>query len=288
MRAPRRRSAVALAAAAAALFAGAGAGAGTAQADPAGSATASSGVVAANLTWQRARFGVGPSRLTVVRAGANLFDASPFAASEGCKPAGNVGCTFAPSGRRSGSLQLVDLDADGEPEVLVDAFTGGAHCCAVTEILRFTGGGYAAREVQWGNGGYDLRDFDGDGRPEFSAVDDAFAGAFSSFAASVLPARVLHYQAGVLTNVTRSFPGPVRANLRLARRTLRTALRRHFETLGAVAAITADLYSLGRGREARPFLRRLRARKQLRGISGPAGRGFERRLLRFLHRHGYR
>jgi hypothetical protein len=286
-RAPRRRRALALAAAAAALVGGAGAGAGTAQADSAGSATASSGVVAATLTWQRARFGVGPSRLIVARAGAKLFDASPFVASHGCKP-GNVGCTFAPSGARSGPLQVVDLDGDGEPEVLVDAFTGGAHCCAVTEILRFTGAGYAPREVDWGDAGYELRDRDGDGRPEIVTLDDAFAGAFSSFAASVLPARVLHYRAGALSNVTRSFPAPVRANLRLARRTLHAALRRHFETLGAVAAITADLYSLGRGREVRPLLRRLRARKQLRGISGPAPRGFERRLLRFLHRHGYR
>jgi hypothetical protein len=284
MRAPRRRSALAAAAVAAALLAGAGA----AQADPGGSATASSGAVAANLSWSSAPFGVRDARLIVARAGVKLFDGSPLVAGHSCKPAGGDGCTFAPSGNRTGPLQVLDLNGDGEPEVLVDVFTGGAHCCAVTEILRFTGAGYAPLEVPWGDAGYDLRDLDHDGRPEISTLDDAFAGAFSSFAASVLPARVLQYRAGVLTAVTRFFPGPVRANLRIARRTLRRALRRHFETLGAVAAITADLYTLGRGGEARPFLRRLRARGRLVGINGQAGRRFERRLLTFLHRHGYR
>lgn len=284
MRALRRRSAVAAAVAVAALLVGAGA----APADPAGSATASSGVVAANLTWGAARFGVSDPRLIIARAGVKLFDGSPLASSSGCKPAGGDGCTFAPSGNRTGPLQVVDLDGDGEPEILVDVFTGGAHCCAMTEFLRFTGTGYAPLEVTWGDAGYQLRDLDHDGRPEIVTLDDAFAGAFSSFAASVLPARVLQYRAGVLNTVTRSFPGPVRSNLRIARRTLRTALRRHFETLGAVAAIAADLYTLGRGKEARPFLRRLRARGRLVGIDGPVGRRFERRLLKFLHRHGYR
>ena len=34
-------------------------------------------------------------------------------------------------------LTVRDLDGDGEPEVLVDLYTGGAHCCFYTVILRF-------------------------------------------------------------------------------------------------------------------------------------------------------
>jgi hypothetical protein len=53
--------------------------------------------------------------------------------------------------------------------VLVDAYSGGAHCCALTEIASFNGTGYGVVESYWGNTGYALRDLDGDGRPELVA-----------------------------------------------------------------------------------------------------------------------
>ena len=110
-------------------------------------------------------------------------------------PCSEDGCVYAASGKRDAPLQLVDLDADGEPEVLVDAFTNGAHCCALTEILRFDGTTYAPFEASWGNLGYDLKDLNGDGRPELITADDAFSYAFSSFAGSFHPPLVLDYDA---------------------------------------------------------------------------------------------
>src|SRR5262245_46897289 len=32
------------------------------------------------------------------------------------------------------SARVRDLDADGEPEVFLDTYTGGAHCCSVTHV----------------------------------------------------------------------------------------------------------------------------------------------------------
>ncbi len=86
---------------------------------------------------RRPQFGVKDPRLVVARGGATLFDASPIAD-------GRTSLESAASSPRASAhapLQVVDLDGDGEPEVLVDAYTGGAHCCALTEILRFTGDG---------------------------------------------------------------------------------------------------------------------------------------------------
>jgi hypothetical protein len=282
MRALLPRSAAALAVAALALLPGA------ALADDAGSQTASGGAVQATLSWQKAKFGVADPRLVIARAGATLFDASPVAGSDSCS---DGYCSFLASGKRKAALQVVDLNGDGEPEVLVDAYSGGAHCCALTEIASFNGTGYAVQEVYWGNTGYELGDLDGDGRPELVGYDDAFAAQFSSYAASFFPPRVVDYDpavAGALRGVTARFPALIRKNQRQALRALGKARRGHYETLGIVAAYVADFYLLGEPSKVRPYLRRARRRGDLRTFSGPAPRSFERKLLAFLHKQGYR
>jgi hypothetical protein len=259
-----------------------------ARADDAGSLTAASGVVQATLSWGKAEFGVANPRLVVIRSGATAFDASPVAGSDSCS---EDYCSFLASGKRKSALQAVDLNGDGEPEVLVDVYTGGAHCCALTEIFAFNGTTYARLEAAWGNTGYELRDLNGDGRPEFVTYDDAFSGAFTSYAASFWPPRVLGYDAATTTgfrDLTRTFRAVVRSNQRSALHALRRARRQHYETLGAVAAYVADLYLLGRADEVRPYLRRARRRGDLRTIGGRAPRSFERDLLAFLRKHGYR
>ncbi|MEN3280136.1 MAG: hypothetical protein V7607_1276 [Solirubrobacteraceae bacterium] len=261
---------------------------GAASADDAGSLTASAGAVQATLTWKAAKYGVADPRLTVLRAGATLFDASPVSASAGC---GEGYCSFLPSGKRKSALQVVDLNGDGEPEVLVDAYSGGAHCCALTEIASFNGTGYGVQEIYWGNTGYELNDLDGDGRPELVGADDAFAGAFSSYAASFFPPRVVDYDpavSGALRDVTARFPALIRKNRSQALHALARARRAHYETLGVVAAYVADLYLLGDASHVRPYLRRARSRGDLRTITGKAPRSFDRQLLAFLKKQGYR
>jgi hypothetical protein len=80
----------------------------------------------------------------------------------------------------------------------------------------------------------------------------------------------------------------VRRNQRDALRTLRRARRQHYETLGAVAAYVADLYLLGKAKDVNPYLARARRRGDLRTINGRAPRSFDRHLLAFLRKHGYR
>jgi hypothetical protein len=102
---------------------------------------------------------------------------------------------------------------------------------------------------------------------------------------------VLDYDAtakGFFTDVTRRFPALVRKNANDALHTLARARRQHYETLGVVSAYVADLYLLGRGREVRPYLARARTRGDLRNAGGRAPKSFERQLLAFLHKQGYR
>ena len=122
-----------------------------AAADKAGSVTASGGAVQATLSWQAADFGVKDPRLSIVRGGAPLFDGTPLADAEIC----SIGCIYAPS-KDYTPLHVADLGGDVEPEVVVDSYTGGAHCCIVSDVLYFTGAAYARAEHNWGSYGYAL------------------------------------------------------------------------------------------------------------------------------------
>jgi hypothetical protein len=256
-----------------------------AAADKAGSVTASGGAVQATLSWQAADFGVKDPRLTIARAGATLFDGSPLADAGVC----SVGCVYAPS-KDYTPLHVADLGGDAEPEVVVDSYTGGAHCCIVSDVLYFTGAAYARAEHSWGSYGYTLRDL-GDGHPELDGYDAAFEDAFTSHAASFEPPLVLAYDptaAGSLRDVTRALAAAIRKNVKEALHIVAVARRQHAETLGGVATYVADLYLLRRGREVRPYLARARKRGDLRTAFGKAPRSFERKLLAFLHKQGYR
>jgi hypothetical protein len=279
-RAPRAGAGLALASTLALL------GPAIAAADKAGSVTASGGAVQATLSWQAADFGVKDPRLTIARAGATLFDGSPLADAGVC----SVGCVYAPS-KDYTPLHVADLGGDAEPEVVVDSYTGGAHCCIISDVLYFTGAAYARAEHSWGSYGYTLRDLNGDGHPELDGYDAAFEDAFTSHAASFEPPLVLAYDptaAGSLRDVTRALPAAIRKNVKEALHIVAVARRQHAETLGGVATYVADLYLLRRGREVRPYLARARKRGDLRTAFGKAPRSFERKLLAFLHKQGYR
>ena len=284
MRARRRRSA----AAALATVAVAAGVAPAATAQPAGSVTATGGPLRATLSWQEAELGVADPRLVVERDGATALSGSPFPAGSGCAEGG---CSLLASGRRASALQVLDLDADGEPEVLVDAFSGGAHCCAETVVWRRgADGAYTAHELEWGNGGYEVRGLDADPRPELVTQDDRFSAAFTAYAASYPPVRVVRFDAARrsgLVFVTRSFPALVRRDLRSIQRKIRSERRRRdAELRGLVAAEVADRYLLG---QPRPAVRMLDAHIR-RGDAGSRAqaRSFRRALLRFLRRTGYR
>ena len=106
------------------------------------------------------------------------------------------------------ALTVTQLDRNDEPEVVLDVYSGGAHCCFSSLIYSYQDNlaTYATLEHFWGNGGYQLTDVDEDGVPEFTSRDDNFAYAFASYAASRYPIAIWRYQAGQMHNVTREFP----------------------------------------------------------------------------------
>jgi hypothetical protein len=257
---------------------------------PAGSVTKTAGTVRATLSWKSGEFAVSAPRLAVSRAGTVVTDVS---VADMCKSCLFVEDTAGNAPDAYSIMHVADLDADGEPEVLFDTYSGGAHCCITTRFFTYrpSTSSYARASSQyWGNGGYEVKDLDGDGRLELSGNDDVFAYAFSSYAASAFPPKIIRYarvagsEKSTLKDVTRRFPAVIRADaarrLKAIRRTKPADDPTH-EIQGAIAAYVADQYLLGKGSVGRAEL----ARARKRGLTAP---GFQTDLLKFLKKTGYR
>ncbi len=150
-------------------------------------------------------------------------------------------------------MQLVvqDLDGDREPEVLLDSFTGGAHCCTYSTIYYYNAnrGKYYYIRQNWGDIGYDLKDLDGNGLPKFVSADDNFAYAFSSFAASGFPLQVWQYRQGQLLNVTRHYPKKIYNDAADYWQSYEEAKKNDSEVKGMLAAYLADKYLLDQSQD---------------------------------------
>lgn len=95
-------------------------------------------------------------------------------------------------------IRMVELDpTNSKPEVLVMAYTGGAHCChevfALSDVddigwERVDIGDFDARTVP---SAHKITDLDGDGASELFASDDRFLYQFAPYAGSFAPPRIL-------------------------------------------------------------------------------------------------
>jgi hypothetical protein len=239
--------------------------------------TAQAGAVRATVSCEPERDGspfCAPRRLEIVREGSPPFEAT-FQ--------GNAAYLMGDVGDRK-SLEVLDLDRSGEPEVLLNLYSGGAHCCYSTRIYTFAAEAtpYASLFHEWGNAGYRLEDLDADGGLEFVTGDDQFDTAFTSHAASRRPPQVWRYAAGRLTNATRSYPGLLEkdaAECWKAFQELSPKDPTGDQVRGVLAAYLADQYLLGRGSEG--------WRRLIEVYRKPDRKKFFAQLTAFLQKSGY-
>jgi hypothetical protein len=244
--------------------------------------SARKGPLSAAVTFTERNFLFEKLRLHVARPGRAVLDA----------PIQRLGCPDCANDRPS-ALKVLDLDG-GEPEVLVDLNSGGAHCCLFTLILRWDAAARRYRSTlgYWGNYGSRLGDLDGDGLPEFSAFDERFVYEHTAYVFSSAPIRIWSYRDGKLVNVTRDFPTLIGKS---ATTNLGYYLKgrndKNTDVRSYVAAYVADQYLLGDPAEGKRLLDLALRRGDLgRGpslLGLPAGKAFVVALMRDLKRWGY-
>lgn len=145
-------------------------------------------------------------------------------------------------------FQLTDLDSDGTPEVVVQNYTGGAHCCTNYVVHHWDA---AAQQFQALETGYldgyggEFEDLDGDGFSEFVSYDNAFLYAFGSYAESYPPSLIYTYGNGTLTNTTRNYPEPLQARADAMRQAFDQAERNGYRSNAILAGYVAQNSLLG-------------------------------------------
>ena len=255
------------------------------------SQTASEDGVSAVLSYKEGLGGPLPYfdlSFAISRSGTSFYDqpVSSRYCSAGCIPEELSGESGKPS-----SVAIADLEGNGQPNVVLELNTSGAHCCTIVQVFSFDPGVMAYRSVErdFGDPGALIADVAGDGHLELESADDRFAYAFSSYVYSGLPLQIWRFEEGRFVDATKEFPAAVAANAAGYLEGFR-ANRRHGHGLGAIAAWAADEELLGHGALVTRTLNREARLHNLRSAEGfgPSGRAFVAKLERFLKKTGYR
>lgn len=252
--------------------------------------TAGSGQVSAELTYTASAdsYLAELGNLRVTRDATVVYDAKVDSCGGPCYV---IGDTAGPE-----TLRVVDLDLDGEPEVIASAYTGGAHCCAIAVILHYQPGTgtYVVAARNFGDPGFSIEDLDNDQRPELLTADSRFGYRFTAFAFSGMPVLIYSFDHGAFADVSKNFRSAIRADAVSWRHWIRKGikrgkLRRYNDLRGFYAAWAADEYRLGHATAVRRTLKKAARRGWLKGNGiGRQNAAFVRDLLGFLKRTGYR
>jgi hypothetical protein len=234
--------------------------------------TASAGDVTATVSWRGQNPTVTDMHLTISRAGTVVYN-QPVS-SNAC------GAYCGPGGAGGKSVQVLDLTADGELEVVLDLYSQGAHCCFIDQVFSPSAalGTYVLTQRDFVNSGAALRDLGHNGQTEFVSADNAFAYEFTDFAESGLPIQIFKFTGLKFVDVTRDYPSLIRKDANLWWHAYRSD--RDSGRVGLIAAWAADEYNLGKASGAR---RTLTQQVSEHRISAR----FVKRLEAFLKRNGY-
>lgn len=187
-------------------------------------------------------------------------------------------------------LRFAPLDGAGSADLIVNLYTGGAHCCTVLDLFRPSaalGGLYVlSASHNFADAGYRLERIGS--RELFRTVDPSFAYAFTDYADSGEPLQLLQLSGVRFIDVTSRYPRLVRRD---AARWMTAYHRAHGRNdVGLIAPWAADEARLGHWRAAHAYLvsqakaGRLNSPLNQRAWSGV---NFVRHLERLLRREGY-
>lgn len=180
------------------------------------------------------------------------------------------------------SVDVRDLDGDGEPEVLVNLYSGGANCCLGSLVYSYRPATNTYTPVfrDFGRYGYTVRQLDRKGPLELVTADIRFSGAFGTVTADQRsPVQILQFVKGRFVDVTRSNPVSLRKDLKQLRKDYPRYVKAKANRRGILAAIAADQLQLN---DSDGVVRTFERIKLLYGNE------FTGRLKSFLARRGYK
>ena len=191
------------------------------------------------------------------------------------------------------ALHVVRLQAGALPEVVLDLYSGGAHCCFIDQVFSVVPASLSVRksEINFGDPGARLVPIGAGRSSDFLTADDSFAYAFTDFAASGMPIEVLSFSHYGFHDVTKSFPTLIVTDARKWQEAFRAMASSHYhDTVGVVAAWAADEDRLRRVAVVSRFLALEVKAGHLNSAMNPTQRSGERyvaELHQFLLQHGY-
>ncbi len=276
------RRALALTAAAAVVLA-------TASVALAATQTVSAGNVTATFSFSGAYPNYRDLHLTIAQAGQVLYDKPVVSEPQVC----GKYCAPVSTSARHPSVSVLDLEDNGQENVVLGLYSGGAHCCYVDQVFSLNQATmtYVKTEYEFGDPGAQIVDLGHNGRYQFLTADDSFAYEFTDYAASGLPIRILAFSDDRFVNITRKFPKLIARDAAAWLRAYRSEAKAGYpDSVGLIAAWAADEDELGHSAQVAGYLAKQAKDGHLNSPLAPVvpeGRKFVAKLQRFLRAHGY-
>lgn len=226
-------------------------------------------------------------RMQIWRDGVKVLDRAPIVPCGGCRP------IPLPEGTPMKPVNVVQLDATPEPEVVFTLLSPGAHCCAYSVIFRWDEGlqRYLSTTHNFLDSIQVLEDLRHNGIPVFVDTDTRMAYQFSCYICAWYPPQIWEYEDGRLVDATRSFPRQVKRALKMSMGFYRRVAG-EYDARGILTTIVAEHCLLGRCDSGFALVRRALHAGHLRVFDrrmeiGPHGRRYVPALRRLLNKLGY-
>lgn len=207
-------------------------------------------------------------RLTITAPGMATYDA----------PVPSKGCFAAcyPASPKH-AVHVLDLYGDGEYEVVLDLFTGGASCCGLEQVYVPSAsiGTWVETAHNFGQDGARIGTLSG--RIVFVSGDTEFSCAFTDCAASGLPLQVFDFTGDAFHNVTLRYPKQIAKDAAYWWKSYRKYMS---NGTGLLAPWAADEYNLNRETYVAKTLAQQVSEHHI-------SESFVKQLQKFLKRHGY-
>jgi hypothetical protein len=242
--------------------------------------TARSGSVSATFSYKGKAPNFSHLQLTIKRSGSVAYSKSVTSSLCGSL------CWPASTSASHPSVQVMNIEGNGQPDVIVTLYSGGANCCFDVQVFSYDPGTttYRKAERNFGDFGANIKDLGHNGKLEFQGANIAFKYEFTDGAASGEPIQILTFSGGKFHDVTKQYPKLVAKD---AAGWLKAFNGNVQDGVGLIAAWAADEDLLGHSKQVSAYLQKEAKAGKLHSPIEPGGQQFIKHLMKFLHQLGY-